>query len=248
MDYLKKLVTDIEIQSLEGIKECFINGINPNDEYNHKPLIYEVMSEYPRGPKFKEIIRLFVDHGLILDDQLLLAVLLDDPALLQSEATKHGAATHKRYTFQTAFTPINNASLLHICAEFNHTECIKMLIELGMDINSSAGTDEHGFGGQTAIFHTVNQHDNLCIDAMHMLLAAGADPLITIQGLIWGKNYTWETFIPSVNPISYAMMGLLPQFQRREAQIYHIVSALMKAAYGIEYAPGNIPNAYLKSR
>ena len=38
MDYLKKLITDIEIQSVEGIHECFENGINPNDLLNNKPL------------------------------------------------------------------------------------------------------------------------------------------------------------------------------------------------------------------
>lgn len=31
----------------------------------------------------------------------------------------------------------------------------------------------------------------------------------SVEGIIWGEGYDWETFIPSVNPISYAMMGLL---------------------------------------
>jgi hypothetical protein len=68
---------------------------------------------------------------------------------------------------------------------------------------------------------------------------------ITIKGLIWGKGYEWETFIPSVNPISYAMMGLLRQFQRIEKQIYEVVSLLLKSKYGIDYFPPNIPNKYL---
>jgi hypothetical protein len=68
---------------------------------------------------------------------------------------------------------------------------------------------------------------------------------LTIKGLIWGKGYEWETFIPAVNPISYAMMGLLCQFQRTEQQIYEVVSLLMKANDGTEYYPTNIPNKYL---
>lgn len=59
--------------------------------------------------------------------------------------------------------------------------------------------------------------------------------------------YEWETFIPSVNPISYAMMGLLPQFQRKEKHIYDVVAVLLKAAYGIDYQPSNVPNKYLNS-
>ena len=70
---------------------------------------------------------------------------------------------------------------------------------------------------------------------------------ITVKGLIWGKGYEWETFIPSVNPISYAMMGLLRQFQRTERHIYEVVSLLLKAKYGTTYFPNNVPNKYLSS-
>ena len=80
-----------------------------------------------------------------------------------------------------------------------------------------------------------------------ILVSLNADLTLTVKGLVWGKGYDWETFIPSVNPVSYAMMGLLRQFQRTEPQIYEIVTILMKAKYGIEYAPSNIPNKYLNS-
>jgi hypothetical protein len=81
---------------------------------------------------------------------------------------------------------------------------------------------------------------------MNFLLSKGADLTITVKGLTWGKGYEWETFIPAVNPISYAMMGLLPQFQRKEVLIYEVVSILLKAAYGIDYSPLNVPNQYLR--
>ena len=41
------------------------------------------------------------------------------------------------------------------------------------------------------------------------------------------------------------MMGLLRQFQRTEKDIYEVIQILMKAAYGIDYEPMNIPNKYL---
>ena len=77
---------------------------------------------------------------------------------------------------------------------------------------------------------------------MKLLISRPADLTITVKGLIWGKGYPWETFIPAVNPISYAMMGLLPQFQRTDEHIYEVVSLLLKAAYGIDYSP--VPNTY----
>ena len=125
--------------------------------------------------------------------------------------------------------------------------CAEILVKNGADINSKAGLDENGFGGHTPIFHTVNQHANKCIDVLKYLLAQNADLDLTVRGLIWGKGYDWETFVPSVNPISYAMMGLLRQFQRTEQQIYEVVSLLLKSQYGIDYFPKNIPNKYLQS-
>jgi hypothetical protein len=42
------------------------------------------------------------------------------------------------------------------------------------------------------------------------------------------------------------MMGLLPQMHRDETTVSAIVSMLLKAAYGIDYSPVNVPCVYLK--
>ena len=81
---------------------------------------------------------------------------------------------------------------------------------------------------------------------LRFLLSKSADLNITVPGLIWGKGYDWETLIPSVNPVSYAMMGLLPQMHRNEITIAAIVTTLLKEAYKIDYTPKNVPCAYLK--
>jgi Ankyrin repeat len=246
MDYLQKLVVDIEIQSVEGIRECFKKGISPNDHWNNKPLIYELINEYPRGPKFSESVKAFIEYGLTFDDKTLLAVFANDPAELEKQLQLHPEAIKNNYTFNCTFTPLYQATLLHICAEYNHVACADVLVKHGADVNAIAGVDEYGFGGQTPIFHTVNQHANKSIDMMKFLISQKADLQLTVKGLIWGKGYEWETFIPSVNPISYAMMGLLRQFQRTEGLIYESVRLLMEAAYGIDYRSSNIPNAYLQ--
>lgn len=247
MDHLQKIITDFELHSVDGIKECFKNGVNPNDMVNGKPLVYSLVNMYTRGPLFKSCIRAFVDYGLDFEDKVLLAVWLDDAALLDKQLTIDQTAIEKKYSMDCTFTPLYEVSLLHICAEYNHLSCAEILVKHGADINAKAGLDEHGFGGQTPIFHTVNQHANHSLDVLKFLLSKQADLTITVKGLIWGKGYEWETFIPSVNPISYSMMGLLRQFQRTEKQIYEIVSLLMKAKYGIDYSPSNIPNNYLSS-
>ena len=247
MNYLNKIIGEIETHSAEGIKECFENGVSPNDYFKNEPLIYELASEYMRSSGFKDCVKTFVDYGLIFDDKVLLSVLLDDAKSLDHQINDNPETVDKRYTLRCAFTPLYEATLLHICAEFNHVSCAEILIKYGANVNARAGVDENGFGGQTPIFHTVNQILNHSMDMLNFLLAKSAGLKHTVAGLIWGKGYEWETLIPSVNPISYTMMGLLPQMHRNENTISKVVSSLLKAAYGIDYTPSNVPNKYLKS-
>ena len=245
MDYLEKIIGDIEVHSVEGIKECFANGVSPNDFYKEEPLIYELTSEYTRTPAFKECVRAFVDHGLEFEDRVLLSVLLDDAASLTAQLEKNPQAAQKNYSLRCAYTPLEGVKLMHICAEFNHVASAEVLYNYGADINARAVTDTNGFGGQTPVFHTVNQNSDNSADMLDFLLSNSADLSVSLRGLIWGKGYPWETFIPAVNPISYAMMGLLPQMHRRQHTIAKTVSRLIKVAYGIDYVLPNIPNKYL---
>ena len=246
MDYFEKIIGEIELHSVDGIRECFEHGVDPNSYFRNEPLIYELTSEYTRSPGFKDCVKAFVDYGLNFDDKILLAILLDDADSLRAQLRSNSGVVQQRYSLRCAYTPLHEATLLHICAEFNHVACAQVLVEYGADVNANAGVDEFGFGGQTPIFHTVNQNSNQSADMMNFLLSNSADVRITVPGFIWGKGYEWETFIPAVNPINYAMMGLLPQMHRNEVTISNAVSTLMKAAYGIEYTPANVPCAYLK--
>ena len=246
MAKLDELIIQIELHSVEGIIECFSNGVNPNDYFRNEPLIYELTSEYTRTSRFKDCVKAFVDHGLQFDDKNLLAVLLDDTKSLELLVSNDPEIVFKKYTLRCAYTPLHEVTLLHICAEFNHVSCAEVLVNNGADVNAKAGIDENRFGGQTPIFHTVNQNSNQSIDMLNFLLSKSADLKITVPGLIWGKGYEWETLIPAVNPISYAMMGLLPQMHRDEVTISNVVTTLLRHEYGIDYSPKNVPCAYLK--
>jgi ankyrin repeat protein len=247
MHSLKEIVKQIELHSVDGIKECFSQGVNPNEYFRNEPLFYELLSEYTRTPRFKDCVKVFLEYGLKFEDKVLLSVLLDDANLLEKLIKNNPQALLKRYNIRCAYTPLHEVTLLHICAEFNHVSCAMVLVNYGADINARAGLDEYGFGGQTPIFHTVNQNSNNSIDMLNYLLSMPVDLNIIVTGLIWGKGYEWETFIPAVNPISYAMMGLLPQMHRNEVTISKMVSTLLKHSYGIDFIPENVPCKYLNN-
>lgn len=246
MDLLKEISHQIELHSVQGIKDCFENGLHPNADFEGKPLIDLLISMYTRSPRFKDCINVFIEFGLEFENKALLAVLADDPIELEKHLVDNPKIIEEKITLNSAYTPLTDVSLLHVCAEFNHIKSAKILVNYGLNVNCKAGTDERGFGGQTPIFHTVNQNNNNSAETMDYLLSENADLSYTVKGMIWGENFPWETFIPSVNPISYSILGLLPQMHRDEKTIYQTINKLMRHRYGIDYAPNNIPNKYLK--
>ena len=243
---LDDLVGQIEVHSVEGIKNHFSNGLSPNVLFKGRPLIYTMIDMYTRSPRFKDCVKAFVDNGLVFDDPVLLSVLLDDFESLENYINLDPQIIHKKYSIVCTYTPLEDVSLLHICAEYNHLACAGVLVKHGTDINVRAGIDEMGFGGQTPVFHTVNQNQHNSAAMLEYLLSKSADLDITVKAIRWGKGFEWETLIPSVNPVSYAMMGLLPQMHRGELTISKVVQTLVKHQYGIDYALYNVPCAYLK--
>ncbi len=244
---IAEIVLEIELLSEDGIRSCFERGLSPNMQFNDRPLIEELTSEYGRGPAFQRCVKAFVDHGLEFENKSLLAVLLNDSQLLSELIEVDEQLVQRKVSLRASYTPLEGVNLMHVCAEFNHLDCAQILLNHGADVNAIALVDDFGFGGQTPIFHTVNQNNNQSAEMIDFLIEHGADLHHNVKGLIWGKTYEWETLIPAVNPISYAMMGMLPQMHRSETTVSSVVQKLLKHAYGIDYLPKNVPNQYLKN-
>ena len=99
--------------------------------------------------------------------------------------------------------------------------------------------------GHTPLFHTVNSNGNRSEPIMRMLLDAGADASLRLDGLYWGKGYPWETVFFDVTPLSFAQLGLLPQVHRIERDIYSNIRHLVARCGRIMPSLDNIPNRYL---
>ena len=83
---------------------------------------------------------------------------------------------------------------------------------------------------------------------MHLLLDAGANCDIRLDGLDWGKGYPWETTFFDVTPISYAQIGLMPQVHRNEHDIYSNIQSMMEASDRTMPSLNNVPNRYLRPK
>lgn len=245
LELQKEFFLAIELHDPYKIDNLFKKGLDPHSIIDGKSLIEHLIWMYTRSERFTECVDIMRTNGVSFPDQMLAYLLVDDPFGFSNFLKKNPDGLSVKYTFSSAYTPLEEAGLLHLCSEFNLIRCMRVLLDYDMDVDELAGMDSYGFGGQSALFHAVNQNSNASSDAMELLLEYHADPLLSVKGIIWGKDLPWETFIPAVNPISYAMMGLLPQMHRNEKTITEVVSILIKKAWAVDYRSSNIPNQYL---
>jgi hypothetical protein len=243
------LLCAFEGHESEEIRKVMRAGISPVDPINGKRPIDILIEMYFRSPRFADCLRVMLAAGATIDDPLVRAVLLDDAAAVRTLA-RDRQNLERKITLLCAYTSCKGVTALHICAEYNCVESAKALLEAGANVNSRADIDADGLGGQTPIFHAVNNNHghwnrNYCRPVMELLADAGADLEVRVKGLVWGDTMPWETVVFDVTPISYAQCGLYRQFHRPEADVYENLSILYRKRYGVAPPIRNVPNKYL---
>jgi ankyrin repeat protein len=239
------LLGAFEVHSVEDIRRILDAGFDVRTLITGKPVVAHLIEMYTRSDHFPDCLRLLLERGAQLDDPCIGPVLLNDADALSTALRADPSLIEHRTSMVSAFTPLVDASLLHVAAEFGHLDAARVLLDMGADVNATAGVDEHGLNGQTPLFHTVNSHGNRSASIMQLLLDAGARVDVRLPGIVWGKDMEWETTLFDVTPISYAQFGLLPQVHRRERDIYDNIRLLLNAAGRNAPPLRNVPNRYL---
>lgn len=249
MDSLEsRFVGAIELHSVEELEAVIAEGLAVDLPIRDKPATRWLTEMYTRSERFPQLLRSLLAHGAKLDDDALAEVLEDDGPALAARLTADPSLLDRRISMACAFTPLDGATLLHVAVEFQCLRAARVLIERGIDVNARASTDAFGLGGHTPIFHTVNSNQNRALPALELLLSAGADASVSIDGLTWGRGFEWETTLFDLTPLAYAQLGSLPQMHREEVGVYDVVRRLLAATNRPLPPLSNVPNAYLRPR
>lgn len=242
------LLSSFDGHNAAGVHSALAAGADACSPIRGKLPVYWLLEEYHRTDRLADCLKLLFDNGAVLDDECLGPVLLNDTeSIIESYKHDPSILTH-RTSLVSAFVSLVDVTLLHVAAEYGHLNAAKALIELGADVNAQAGVDADGLGGHTPIFHTVNSSFNRSAPIMRLLIDAGADCTIRLDGLYWGRGYEWETVFFDVTPVSFAQMGLMPQVHRHESDIYANIGALLVAGGKAVPELKNIPNKYLQPK
>lgn len=239
------LLTAFDGHCVEDVRAALQAGANPREPIRGKLATDWLLEQYSRSDSLQECLRLLIASGAALRDPLIAPVVLNDADAIRSAVQADPSLLTHRTTLRSSFTSLENATLLHVAAEYGHLDAARTLIELGADVNAAAGVDQFGLNGHTPLFHTVNSNRNRSAPIMRLLVEAGADCARLVQGVHWGQGYSWETTFFDVTPISYAQLGMLPQVHRREQDVYDNIRFLLSAASRPVPPLANIPNRYL---
>lgn len=243
------LLEAFEEHSPEAIHGVLARGLSPIAPIKGKKPIDCLIEGYLRSAAFADCLRTMIEAGAVIADPLLEAILLDDDTALGRLITASRTdILSRKLSSLTAFTSCRGVSALNVCAEFNSTRCAAVLLREGADVNARADRNREGFGGHTAIFHTVNTIFNYCRPMMELLVEAGADLTERVDAILWGESFPWETIVFDATPISFAQCGLYRQFHRAEEHVYDNIEYLYQSRFGVTPPKRNVPNAYLQPR
>ena len=121
------------------------------------------------------ILEVYVAHGLELPDTPTMALHRGRIDLLGKHLRRDAGVLWRTFTHEEIYppevgcpdellatqgTPLEEATLLHRCVDYDEMEIVRWLLERGMDVNAKAAVDADGLGGHTALFATVVSQPN----------------------------------------------------------------------------------------
>jgi len=132
------LLEALEEHSPEGIRKALADGVSTLALIKGREPINHLVEAYFRSTRFADCLQIMLNAGAVIGDPLLEAVLLDDAPKLRDLLTEKPQRRHQKLDLLGAFTCCRGVTALHLCAEFNCVDSVRVLVENGADANAPA--------------------------------------------------------------------------------------------------------------
>lgn len=205
-----------------SLKWLLENGADPNcgnpehwNRANHPhpgtALDYAIGSYVRDTERLSSCIRMLLEAGARskYDRPSVLAILQGDIPRLEALIDSDPALIHQQFaeldigTTGGRMLTLRGATLLHVAAEYGQSEAARLLLKRGADVNARAMIDNTGTGGQTAIFHSATQSNDVGLVMTKLLIDHGAD--LSIQARVPG-HYERPGETVDCTPLGYALL------------------------------------------
>jgi ankyrin repeat protein len=191
------------------------HGANPNCDrpgraHRGTALDY-VIGSYERSPRLAACIDILIDSGGLTkyDVPVVLDLLRGRLDRVEEHLSRDLQLIHRRFAgldFGTTggrMLTLDGATLLHVAAEYQNLDAVRLLLDHGAAVNAAALIRADGVGGQTAIFHAATQRGDEGIPVAELLVARGAD--LSVRAKLPG-HYERPGEVVECTPLEYATL------------------------------------------
>ena len=185
--------------SVSGTALLFELGAQVRDrEGNRLAAVDVVLETDSRKPASKHaILEMYVEQGLELPDTPTMALHRGRIDLLEKHLQRDPQLLRRQFAFEEIYppdlgchgprlathgTPLEGATLLHMCVDYDEFDIAQWLLDRGMDVDAPAAVDADGFGGHTALFSTVVSQPNFWLNHNHLPQVAPFTELLLDRG------------------------------------------------------------------
>jgi hypothetical protein len=160
-------------------------NVTSRDGTNCVRMLIGTYSRHPQGKH--ECMEVFAKAGFAFPDTAPMAVHRGRIDLLASYLDREPKVLDRRFSDAEIYpaelglrggltaVPVDGGTLLHVACEYGEEGVARWLIDRGADVNARAAIDADGFGGHTALFHTVVTMGRKDDSLAQLLLRGGAD-------------------------------------------------------------------------